>query len=567
MIEHIGRYKILGQLGQGAMAIVYKAHDPKIDRTLAIKVLRKEKCLDGEYRMRFLRESKAAGNLSHPNIVTIYDVGEHEHQPYIAMELLPGTPLDTLMKSGKRFTRAEIVSIGVQLATALDYAHKRGIVHRDIKPSNIVCSFTNDGSAELKITDFGIAHFEDTGVTQQTKMGDILGTPLYMSPEQVLGQKLDGRSDLFSLGVILYQLYTGQKPFKGTTVTTLLFQIATEEPVPINQLIDNFPADLKRIIDRLLKKPPHKRFQSGNELANAFRVATRTLNNIPQPRKPPMIISLPIKWAFAMGVVVTIIMSASIYFIYHKQQQIITDQVIEFGVSLTKFIAVDSAEPILGEDWVSVEIYVHEVSERQNFSFLSVIDRNNIIRGHSEKDKIGTLFNSTLFNNSDSTENTSTSNSNTNMDIIKKYFMGKNFIKKMDASGDTQVFNITHAGREIFSFSTPILYQNKNIGRVYLGLSKQQLLSATNTTLYMLALLSLIVIVTVSIFTYVLSNSINKPIKTLKIALEEVSSGRAEYRIEQQRHDEFGKLYSTFDTMAESLQTKNETVTLKRKQQ
>lgn len=551
MIEHIGRYKILGQLGRGAMAIVYKAHDPKIDRTLAIKVLRKEKCLDGEYRTRFLRESKAAGNLSHPNIVTIYDVGEYENQPYIAMELLPGTPLDTLMKSGRRFTHNEIASIGVQLATALDYAHKHGIVHRDIKPSNIVSSFMEDGTIKLKITDFGIAHFEDTSATQQTIMGDILGTPLYMSPEQVLGQKIDGRSDLFSLGVILYQLYTGQKPFKGSTVTTLLFQIATEEPIPVNQLIDNFPTDLKRIIDKLLKKPPGKRFQSGNELANAFHFTTRALNNKSQRRKPPIVIPLPIKWAFSMGVVVTVIMSASIYFIYNKQRQVMTDQVIEFGVSLAKFIAIDSAESILSEDWISIEIYVHEVSARLNFSFLNIIDHNNIIRGHSEKDKIGSRFN-------DSSIDENIFNEDTNLDFMKKDLM-----KNID---DTEVFNKIYAGREIFSFSTPILYQNKNIGRVHLGLSKQPLLLATNMTLYMMVLLSFIVILTVSIFTYVLSKTLNKPIKTLKHALEEVSSGRAEYRIEQQRNDEFGKLYSTFDTMAESLQTKDETAILKSKQ-
>jgi len=535
MIEHIGRYKILGQLGQGAMAIVYKAHDPKIDRTLAIKVLRKEKCIDGEYRTRFLRESKAAGNLSHPNIVTIYDVGEYENQPYIAMELLPGTPLDVLMKSGKRFTRNEIISIGVQLATALDYAHKHGIVHRDIKPSNIVCSFTDNETAELKITDFGIAHFEDTGVTQQTQLGDVLGTPLYMSPEQVLGQKIDGRSDLFSVGIILYQLYTGQKPFKGTTITTLLFQIATEDPIPINQLIDNFPADLRQIIDKLLKKPPDKRYQSGNELADAFRSVTRALENNTQRRKNPIVIPIPAKWAFTMGVMVTIIMTVSIYFIYNKQRQAIADQMIGFGVSLAKFIAIDSAESILSEDWISVELYVQEVSARQNFTFLNVIDHKGIIRGNSEKEKIGDIF-----------------NENTDIDFMRNV-------------NDTRIYNKMYAGREIFGFSTPILYQNKNIGRVYLGLSKQSLQKITDMTLYMMALLSFIVIVTVSIFTYVLSNALNKPIKTLKNALEEVSFGRADYRTEQQHHDEFRNLYSTLDTMAESLQTKDQSTILKKK--
>src|SRR5690242_1435850 len=179
MLEKIGRFKILEELGRGGMAVVYKAYDPDINRPLAIKVLLEERCGNREYRSRFLAEAKAAGFLSHPNIVTIYDIGEVNDRPYIAMELLEGESLEDDMGSNRPIL--DHLAIGIQLAKALDYAHGKGIVHRDIKPSNII---RIKGSNYIKITDFGIARFEDAELTGLTRTGEVLGTPQYMSPEQ-----------------------------------------------------------------------------------------------------------------------------------------------------------------------------------------------------------------------------------------------------------------------------------------------------------------------------------------------------------------------------------------------
>lgn len=263
----IDRYEILDELGQGAMATVYKAYDPRINRELAIKVLRPEHTVNQEFLSRFLRETRAVGKLNHPNIVKIYDVGEYENQPYIAMELLTGQFLDHIMDSGQRFSMEDVVLIARQLSSALDCAHSKGVIHRDIKPANIAWSEKNQ---RIILTDFGIARIENIEATQSTLVGQVLGTPKYMSPEQILGKHIDGRTDLFSLGVVLYQLVTGQKPFSGDTLASLTFQITQQDPPPIEQYAPETPTALVQIIHKLLRKDPNERFSDAKALLQAL---------------------------------------------------------------------------------------------------------------------------------------------------------------------------------------------------------------------------------------------------------------------------------------------------------
>ncbi len=263
----IDRYEILEELGQGAMATVYKAYDPRINRELAIKVLRPEHTVNVEFLSRFLRETRAVGKLNHPNIVKIYDVGEFEAQPYIAMELLTGQFLDHIMSSGQRFSVEDVILIAKQLSSALDCAHSNGVIHRDIKPANIAWSEKNK---RIILTDFGIARIENIEATQSTLVGQVLGTPKYMSPEQILGKHIDGRTDLFSLGVVLYQLITGQKPFSGETLASLTFQITQQDPPPIDQYAPETPRALVQIIHKLLRKNPNDRFTDAKALLSAL---------------------------------------------------------------------------------------------------------------------------------------------------------------------------------------------------------------------------------------------------------------------------------------------------------
>lgn len=261
-----GRYQIVEELGRGSMGVVYRAHDPQIDRLIALKALRHDRVTSEVFVQRFLKEAKAIGRLSHPNIVTVYDVGRDHGSIYIAMEFLEGTPLNEVIQE-KRLTLEEIVDLGVQIAEALDYAHQKGIVHRDIKPTNII--ITPDG--RVKITDFGIARIEDPSATQQTQAGEILGTPVYMSPEQVMGRPVDGRSDLYSLGVILYELSTQKRPFRGNSIAAIFRAITQDTPAEPATTDPSISRKLSDLVMKSLNKRHDKRLQTGKAMAEALK--------------------------------------------------------------------------------------------------------------------------------------------------------------------------------------------------------------------------------------------------------------------------------------------------------
>jgi len=265
----LGRYRILGELGRGAMGVVYRAVDPIIEREVALKTLLTELPEDvvDEVRVRFLREARSAGRLSHPNIVTIFDVGQEGGAAYIAMELLEGPSLHQMLKERQRIPFHTAADIIAQVADALHHAHQFSIVHRDVKPANVMVA----PSGRAKLTDFGVAYVPASDVTQT---GSALGSPRYMAPEQVLGQPFDARADIFSLGVVLYELLTRRTPFEwpgDTTVFALMQRIAGEPHPPLRQIDPQIPAGFDRIMDRALAKRPQDRYQSAAEFASDLR--------------------------------------------------------------------------------------------------------------------------------------------------------------------------------------------------------------------------------------------------------------------------------------------------------
>lgn len=273
-VTQVDRYEIIETLGRGAMGIVYLARDPMINRNVALKTLRLDVDVDtaDEFRERFLREAQAAGRLNHPGIVTIHDIGEDRSSGvvFIAMEYIEGRDLKEILASGHRFRPSEAARIVADVAVALDYAHQMGVIHRDIKPGNLI--LTHDGSA--RIADFGIARMESSNLTVD---GQFIGTPNFMSPEQINGQPLDGRSDLFSLGVVLFSLLTGQRPFTAETMHQVTRKILEESP-PIPSVVDpSVPAAFNPIVLKCLQKDPDKRFQTGLELAQVLAALARSL--------------------------------------------------------------------------------------------------------------------------------------------------------------------------------------------------------------------------------------------------------------------------------------------------
>jgi len=279
----LGRYEVSGELGRGAMGIVYKGSDPTIHRVVAIKTLRLSEFDEeevGEIKERFFREAESAGMLNHPNIVSIYDAGEEHDLAYIAMEFLQGGDLAEFTRKEKLLPMRDVLNIVAQVADALAYAHGKDVVHRDIKPANIMLL---KDTGDIKVTDFGIARITSSS---KTRTGVILGTPSYMSPEQVSGKRVDGRSDIFSLGVVLFEMLSGQKPFASDDITSLMYQIAREKHPSVREIKPRMPPVLEKIVDKALTKEVDQRYLKAELMAEHLRKVVERIDQLKKDKAP-----------------------------------------------------------------------------------------------------------------------------------------------------------------------------------------------------------------------------------------------------------------------------------------
>lgn len=508
-LQQLGRYCIEALIGQGAMADVYRAQDPEIGRTVAIKVLKPEYTRDAQLGARFLREARAAGALSHPHIATIYDVGSVGGASYIAMELIDGEPLDTLLQKQGRLPHERVLLLARQLADALAYAHRAGIVHRDVKPSNImVCA---DGQT-AKLLDFGVARVgeADPASLARTQVGQLLGTPRYMSPEQALGLPVDHRSDLFSLGVVLYEMVTGKIAFPGGSLATLAIQIAQENVAPIGEVSTNCPAGLRAIIDRLLAKKPENRFADGAALVAAIdRELAAAHDEGPARRGPSMRFALPV----ALVSVTALALTASVYFISERENQLFERMAAASGASIAAFVTdnaavtvVDNAGlPAAEQNWTALQAFVVTASDGEDVRRITIADSGGIIRAASNPALVGTAY-------------------------------------RAPADAAT--------ASEGMRFVRPINYANVRFGTVDLVLDRGPLDQAIATSRMLMIALSTLIMALVLVVGYLSGVIVARPLRRLRRALEEASTGDFSVRLAHQRNDEFGDTFDAFNSFA-----------------
>ncbi|MEZ5595117.1 MAG: protein kinase [Pseudomonadales bacterium] len=513
--DRIGRYEITGRLGTGAMAEIFRARDPDIDRVVAIKLLKhtwqEERDLE-----RFTREARAAGALTHPNIVTVYDVGRFAGRPYLTMELLEGPTLEALMATGDLLSHRQVLELAIALARALHYAHENNVVHRDIKPSNIL--FAHD-SLNPKIADFGIARLENGEQTLQTGGHLVIGTPRYMSPEQALGETVDRRSDLFSLGVVLFELLTGEKAFDAPTTTSLLIQIARDKPRSFRDTAGDVPMGLHQIVRKLLEKNPQRRYQTGAALADALQRELEAVIEREADAGRNRYVPLRVRWSAAMGAIVALVLGASIFTVVTIQSRVIRTQVEDAGAALARFIANEASTPLLGEDWVALESFVEEARRRDTIAYLTIFDHDGIARAST----------------------------------IQAQRMRRD--NRETHVGDMHITDLTLSdGSPVLDFETAVQFQDTRIGHLRLGLTRSGFDSLMATTWSLMIVLGLVTAAAVVATLYVFGSLLTRPLRLLAGSMQAFGSGDWDHRPTSVRTDEIGQLYTAFNQMADAVQ-------------
>jgi serine/threonine-protein kinase len=527
--QTLGRYRIEGILGEGAMAVVYAGFDPGIERQVAIKCLHREVAADPDYRQRFLVEARAAGNLTHPHIVTIFDAGETDDgRSYIAMERLSGETLASRVASEGLPPLPVIIELASQIAAALDYAHAQGVIHHDIKPENIMLA---EGWHYAKISDFGIADRRGVHDADSGERREIGGTPAYMALERLRGEPADARSDLFSLGVVLYWLITGKLPWSETSDMRRLIRERQRSPLPSVEPLDPAtPSMLIDIVHALLAPTAQARYQCGSEVVDDLRRARREYERLHDRPLANRIISLRLRWAGALGATLCLVLLLGLAAIHTKQNAAVTGLALDFGSSLGRMVASESAENLLLGDHAATRALVEDVARNQQIHYLAIADRHGDIIASTHPAEIGQKL-------AASGEQTHLSSS----DGIESY--------------RSEVVDGTRHD-EMLLFDVPIGYQTKTVGELRLGVSNEPLRAAQKTMLWVIVAVLVLTLAALVGAAYWLFRRPLALLDMLGDALVRVARGDFRYRIRLERRDELGRLFTAFNLMNGALQTR-----------
>ncbi|MCP1727046.1 serine/threonine-protein kinase [Natronospira proteinivora] len=524
MALNLGRYELGPEIGRGNMAVVHRAFDPRLQRQLAVKILHAEFSGEKRHRRAFLAEAHAAGRLSHPGITTIHDVGESNGKPFMAMELLEGATLQQRLDSEGPLSAREVVDIGIQLAEALDYAHRAGVVHRDVKAENVVMTGQAMG---VKLTDFGIARLLQEGAEEGEAVSAVVGTPNYMAPEQIRDEAVDGRADLYALGVLLYRLLSGRLPFARGTTRATLDAILNKRAPRLRSRDEQTPDALISIVETLMSRLPVDRYQTGAELAEDLRQVQLEMDS--QKRQAGWGMPISVKWPAALGLMVALILVLGATAVYYHQRAVMTQLVFDYGGSMAEVIATESAEDLLLGDAVAVQAMVEDMQRNQQMVYLRLSDHNGRVMASTEADERG--------------------------ELASNLFTGEILAR---GEGEQQVGRYRDDGAERFLFQSPVIYQDRVIGGLALGISARPLSGALRTSLVAMGALMVATILTVLLGAYVLSRRLKLPLRVLGSGLDRVAAGDYSYRIRMRRRDEFGEAFARYNLMTESLQGQQE---------
>ncbi|MCH8476331.1 MAG: protein kinase [Wenzhouxiangella sp.] len=518
-MERLGRYQIETELGRGTMSIVYKAFDPRIDRYIAVKVLREQFARNVNSRQRFLREARAAGGLGHPNIVTVFDVGQVDGSPYLAMELLEGQTLAQRLDSAEPLEPRAVIALARPTGSGLSYAHERGVIHRDVKPANI---HFDAGSGMVKLLDFGIAGIEGRPERPASEGGPVLGTPAYMAPEQIVGEQIDARCDLYALGVVLYRLIAGQLPFDEASINEQVARVLSQPPPALKPLHPDTPRELVELTQRLIHKNPAGRHASAadvlEELQDIRARLQRGVLSVSRRRR------LAWRWPVVIGGLVALVLALGLGHVYRSQNEAMVAATYGFGEGLASVIAREVAEPLLLDDATALGSLVSDFSANPQVLYLHVVDRAGVIK------------------------------SSTNLFLQDEAVP---VLEDVIVRRDEPSIRIVQAGRGDLEFQVPVRFQARRIGEIHLGLDGSNLSAAARSTMSMMAVLFLVAMCVILIAVLLMARQQRQSIERLAWGLRQIGKGHFDFRLEADRRDDFGSLYRRFNDMAMRLQERH----------